>query len=307
VTAGLTALAALSCVVVAACASREGSVITTRDGGAASPAGSCPAAARAIRVLDAAARLALFDPATSAVTGEVSPACPGGLLCAATAAWGASPLSLAMDRSGSLWLSACNGEIDRFDVATGQCGATGLTTETLGFDGITMTFARAAASGAGAAAANPEDLLAIAGSSSGLPALATSSSTLGVVRQTGTPFERVAGLSGWPGLSATPGGSVWAFFPPTAGGAIPSLAELDLRTGASVRSVTPATEVWAAPAPAFVVFRGEGVLFAAQGSATSPTTQVFRISLANGALLGTTILTGRLVVAATVSTCAAAP
>jgi hypothetical protein len=299
---------AISAVVAAACAGREGSVIATRDGAASSPAGSCPAAARAIRVLDTSARLALFDPATSTVTAEAAPACPGGLTCAATAAFGSSPLSLALDRSGAVWLSACNGELDRFDVATGRCSSTGLTAAALGFDGVTMTFARATAAGADAgAAADSQDLLIVAGGAGGLPPLATASSTLGVIREPATQFERVAVLAGWPGLSGTPEGPVWAFFPPTAGGTIPSLAELDLRTGASVRSVTPPPQTWATPVPAFVVFRGEGVLFAIQGSAASPTTQVFRISLADGGLLGTTALAGRLVMAAAVSTCSAAP
>lgn len=297
-------LVAFSLVLAAACAGREGSVITTRDAAPGSPAGPCPASAGAVRVLDMSAHLALFDPITSAVTGEVAPSCPGGLTCAATAGFSAKPLSLAVDRSGSVWLSACNGEIDRFDVATGRCAATGLTAAGLGFAGVTMTFARAAAADAGAGG---DDLLTIAGSADGLPPLATSSSTLGVMREPFAQFERVAALSGWPGLSGTPDGATWAFFPVTASGSFPSLAQLDLRTGAKVRAVTPAPEVWAAPVPAFVVFRGEGILFAVQGNAASPTTQVSRVSLEDGSLLGTTTLTGRLVVAAAVSTCVAAP
>jgi hypothetical protein len=300
-------LVALSLLAVAACAAREGDVITTRDAAAVSPAGPCPASARAIRVLDTGGHLASVDPVTAAVTGEATPDCPGGLSCAATAAWSATPLSLALDRSGSVWLSACNGELDRFDVAAGRCSATGLTAAAMGFNGVTMTFARASGANGDAGAADENDLLTIAGSTGGLPPLATSSSTLGVVRQPWTQFERVAALSGWPGLSGTPDGAVWAFFPPTASGTVPSLANLDLRTGAKVRSVTPPPETWATPVPAFVVFRGEGVLFAVQGNASSPTTQVLRVSLADGALLGATTLTGRLVVAAAVSTCQAAP
>jgi hypothetical protein len=270
--------------------------------------GGCPVSASSIRVLDTTAHLALFDPLTSTVTNDVAPSCPGGLACAATAGWSASPLSLALDRGGSVWLAACNGEIDRFDVDTSSCAATGLTAAAMGFDGVTMTFAPAAAADPDAGAVtSTDDLLVVAGGTGGLPPVASATSTVGVVLEPSMQFESLATLSGWPGLSGTPQGSVWAFFPPGAGGAVPSVAQLDLRTAAKVQAVMPAPETWATPPAAFVVFRGEGVMFTMQSGAATPATQVFRVSLADGTLVGTTVLPGRLVVAAAVSTCPAAP
>jgi hypothetical protein len=205
-------------------------------------------------------------------------------------------------------LAACNGDIDRFDVATSECAPTGLAAASMGLDGVTMTFAPTAAVDPDAGTATSAgDLLVVAGGTGGLPPVASATSTVGVVFEPSMGFDALATLSGWPGLSSTPQGSLWAFFPPGAGGAVPSVTQLDLRTGAKLQAVMPAPETWATQPAAFVVFRGEGVMFTMQSGAAGPSTQVFRVSLADGTLVGTTTLTGRLVVAAAVSTCQAAP
>lgn len=289
---------------LAACAGADGRVITTSTAAPNSQSAECGASALGVRVLDGAGHLANFDPASSRVSSDVALACPGGATCP-SAIRGASRLSLALDRTGSVWLMSCIGELDRWDPGTGRCSATGLTAAALGFDSFTMTFARASTLLADAGAtADSSDLLVVAGGSGVVPPIAAMTSMLGLVHLPGMQFERVAPLSGWPGLSGAPQGSAWAFFPPGGTSGAARVAALDLRTGAESLSVTPPPETWTATPASFVVFRGEGVLFSSNSPAT---TQVYRFSLTDGAVIGTATLTGREVLAAAASTCVATP
>jgi hypothetical protein len=187
---------------------------------------ACASGADGIVVLDATGRLLRFQPTTAALTDPVPVACVPDPTCGSTFAAPAPAASLAVDRSGTVWVAACDGVIFRVDPSNGLCEPSGLSAEQAGFARLRMTFvADATAAGeslyvAGVRAAD----LAVG------PTVPPDTSVLAHVR---APFQvqTVGPLAGWPVLAGTSDGQLWAGFPLSSGQTVPHLHSIDPLSG----------------------------------------------------------------------------
>ena len=258
---------------------------TTADGGLGD---DCSAEAKLIYVVDQDRTLSSFNPQLlNAPNGPFVDL--GRLTC--PAATGAEPFSMAVDRDATAWVIYDSGEL--FTVNVKQlpldCVKTGF-----------MPQLSVAKFGMGFVANTPgskDETLFISGSDYGSSLSSTHFGTLSTV----PPYAitLLSMLPGAPELTGTGDAKLWAFSPNVMP---PKVARLSKANGA-IESAFEAPGLAGTPrAWAFAFWGGDFFIFLER--ATDPSTKVWKMNGATGALTEVAADTGRSIVGAGVSTCA---
>jgi hypothetical protein len=211
----------------------------------------------------------------------------GRLACPASG--GAQPFSMSVDRQARAWVVYGNGELFRVDVNTLACSRIAV-----------MSPANAKIYGMGFVtdvAGGTTDTLYIAGNAVSSSFATSQFGTLSTVAPYAVSLR--SQLTGSPELTGTGDARLWAFFPNVNP---PLVSELDKTNGTAVRSF-PASALAGTPnAWAFAFWGGDFWIFLKRSG--DPSTIVYRMNGATGAVTTPIPNSGRNIVGAGVSTCA---
>ena len=250
---------------------QDGGMDATLDGGPA----ICAPAATYVYVIDEDRMLSSFHPDTLTFEDVGPIICPAQL--------GASPFSMAVDRSAHAWVVYSSGELFLVDVTNASCTATSFSTDQDGFATFGMGFV---ADSAGSSA----ETLFIAGDSG------PSESKLGSIDQTSLLVSNIAVIDGAAELTGTGAGALWAFFPDGM-----RIAQLDKKSGMAGTTIELATLPALPEAWAMAFWGGDFWLFyEAVGDSSS---SVYHVK-PDGTTSVAVANTGHVIVGAGVSTCA---
>src|SRR5205807_1146112 len=103
--------------------------LITEDGGTGD---GCSESAKLIYVVDLDKRLSSFDPTTLKFTDIGTLSCSAGI--------GATPFSMAVDRSATAWILYSSGQIFKVNTANATCVTTQFPPHQTGFDQFGMGF-----------------------------------------------------------------------------------------------------------------------------------------------------------------------
>ncbi len=247
------------------------------------PPGSdeCAERARWIYVVDENRRLVQFQPDEMTFNTIGTLSCPAG--------GSATPFSMSVDRSATAWVLYSNGQLFAVSTLDASCETTSFEPNQAGFELFGMGYV---ADSAGSAS---ETLFIAGGARSNI---AAGRANLG--RVDGLMVSPLGSVPGWPELTGTGLGELYAFAPQTSP---PSVHQIDKTRGGSVRefplSAIPPTRggAWA-----FGFWGGRFYIFL-QGD-TDPSTNVWRLDPSDGSVAQILNNTGMRIVGAGVSTCA---
>ncbi|MGE0871450.1 MAG: hypothetical protein AB7P03_23010 [Kofleriaceae bacterium] len=239
----------------------------------------CADGSRLIYVLDKANKLSTFDPPTKAFVTLGTLDCDTGF---------ATPFSMGIDRDAIAWVLYNDGRLFRVDPKTLQCTNTNWA-KPLGLTQFGMGFSADVAGGT-------TDSLFVAG---GLTTSSATTSTLATVNPSTMATTMVSTLNGWPELTGTGSGELWAFFPDTANSRI---EQLDKGNGSTMTTFPLATLNGARQSWAFAFWGGDFWVFLKRDMETEST--IYQVDASNGAIQSMTSSDGRSIVGAGVSTCA---
>lgn len=260
----------------------SGNGSNTGDGNGGGGGDGCSDESKLVYVVDQNYTLSQFNPPSKAFTPL------GQLSCAASG--GATPFSMAVDRTSTAWVLYSNGELFKVDTtATGlPCTKSAWQPNTGGNAVFGMGFSTETAGGS-------TDTLFIAGGTG--PTVPTSK----LARLDLTTFAPapVGNVTGWPELTGTGSAELWGFFPNTTG---TKISRIDKTTGALPVNYPLAGLNGQASAWAFAFHGGSFWVFLQRSNETSTT--VYQVDAANGLIVGSTPAPGRSIVGAGVSTCA---
>lgn len=242
----------------------------------------CPVEARPIYVVDQDRRLSVFEPDKLTFRDVTTLRCP--------AQDGATPFSMSVDRQATAWVLYSSGEIFLVNTKTGVCEPTGWRAGTQGFDVFGMGFVLREPG-------DYRDVLYVAGGAE--DGIASGASTLAQMSPASWDVSPVKGLDGWPELTGTALGELWAFFPD---GASSRVSRVSRTTGEEEQSfpldvITGDPNAWA-----FAFWGGDFWIF--YKSSDDDSTRVFRLRPRDGSVTQVLSDTGRYIVGAGVSTCA---
>ncbi|MSP60010.1 MAG: hypothetical protein EXR72_06650 [Myxococcales bacterium] len=249
--------------------------ITNIDPGG--PGDECTERAKLVYVVDQNNVLSSFRPDTVKFTDIGTLKCPSEQ--------GATPFSMAVDRSATAWVLYSSGELFKVDTTTAGCKATAFAPGQQGFEQFGMGFVTDAAD------SETESLFIASGPGFGTAGLARlDAKTLKVAK--------VSDLTGSPELTGTGDAKLWGFFPDDLK---PRVAQLNKTTGAegktyALQKISGQPSAWA-----FAFWGGDFWIFLQRIGDQS--TQVHHLA-ANGTLTTPLPNTGRVIVGAGVSTCA---
>jgi hypothetical protein len=276
----------LACLTLAACSGGKrgnGGGDGGGGGGADLTGGGgdgCSDEAKLVYVVDQQNRFASFAPNLLQFQDLGVLACP--------ASFGATPFSMAVDRSATAWVLYSSGELFRVDAKTVTCQASSFA-QSSGFANFGMGFSSDAAG-------SDAETLFIAGGGVGSAGVGSSKfATLDLSSMTAS----VRGtISLWPELTGTGAAELWGFFPSAT---TPKVAQLDKATGADLQTLPAGTLAGTPTAWAFAFWGGDFWIFLMRGAETSTT--VYRMK-SDGSVATVLPNTGRTIVGAGVSTCA---
>jgi hypothetical protein len=242
----------------------------------------CPVSARPIYVVDQDRRLSVFEPDKLAFRDVTTLGC--------RAQSGATPFSMSVDRQGTAWVLYSSGEIFLVDTTTGVCESTTWRAGTQGFEVFGMGFVLREQG-------DNRDVLYVAGGAE--DGIAAGASTLGQMNIAQWSVGEIDALSGWPELTGTALGELWAFFPD---GARSRVSRVSRTTGAEEQSF-PLSVITGSPnAWAFAFWGGDFWIF--YKSSDDDSSKVYRLRPQDGSVSEVIADSGRYIVGAGVSTCA---
>lgn len=257
------------------------------DGGSGSGSGNqdgCSDAAKLVYVVDSNNKLSTWDGATKTFADL------GTLSCPAMA--GATPFSMAVDRTANAYVLYSSSEVMRVDTMTLQCTKLNYTVQQqqvlfgMGFSTNEV--------------AGSTDTLFIAGGPNAGAAATTNLATLDPNTMQVSPLGTITGN---PELTGTGNAELWGFFPAATGSRIEKVNKM---TGAPLQTFGNLNVLNGTPAAwAFAFWGGDFWVFLAKQDVFGATpTTVYQFDAANGTLKGMTPTTNRTIVGAGVSTCA---
>lgn len=203
-----------------------------------------------------------------------------------------SPFSMAVDRHATAWVLYQNGRLFAASTANAGCTASRFEPSQAGFDLFGMGFV-----GVGDDRAD-EQLFVTGGARGSVASGSSRMATVDMISMGLTP--RGGTLPGWPELTGTGDGQLWAFFPDTSP---PSVGRLDQATGApEITYPLDGVPTGAPRAWAFAFWGARYYIFLqSQGDAS---TNVYRFDPATMTTERVLSNTGRRIVGAGVSICA---
>ena len=239
---------------------------------------SCPESAKLVYVVDENNMFSSFKPDLLQFIDIGTLNCP--------ARRGATPFSMAIDRTAVAWVLYSSGEIFKVDTTNAKCTGTPYSPGQRGFDQFGMGFA------ANAQGSNDETLY-IAG-----PRGFFGGGGLGAIDTRSLVVTRIANLGGSPELTGTGSGTLWGFFPE---GAMPRVAQIDKSQGTesnvfSLHKLAGTPRAWA-----FAFWGGDFWIFLKR--VTDGSTRVWQLRQ-TGELTTAIGDSQRTIVGAAVSTCA---
>jgi hypothetical protein len=251
----------------------------------------CAAGARWVYLVDSDTTLIRFEPDTLTMT-------PIGAISCPDTGMGAGPFSMSVDRNATAWvlygpglLGGGGGKLYHVSTADASCTATSFVPRQNGFELFGMGFV------SDSPGSTAETLFVAGGAEL---AIGTGYARLGSVDGGSLALTPIGDLPGWPELTGNGAAELWGFFPDTAP---PSVQRIDKATGTTDRSFpltglnTTSTEAWA-----FAFWGGDFYIFLK--IAADPSTNVWKLETAGGAVTNVMPNTGRRIVGAGVSTCA---
>lgn len=248
-----------------------------------SPIGDgCSDASKFVYAVDATEgdySLLKFNPTTSQFNKVGALSCP--------APGGASPFSMSVDRDARAWVLYSDGSIYLVDTTTASCAKSGFRANQEGLSVFGMGFVLES---------EGDDVLYIAG---GEGINTGGSAKLASVSSNALTVNPLANLSGWPELTGTALGDLWAFFP---GGDQPRVSKISRANGSEsttypIRTLGDQPNAWA-----FAAWGGDFYLFYKDQQDDS--SRVFKLETSDGAVTEVNGDTGYYIVGAGVSTCA---
>jgi hypothetical protein len=242
---------------------------------------NCSEEAKLVYVVDTNNTLSQFNPVTKQFNDLGQLSCPAG--------FGATPFSMAVDRTAVAWVLYSNGELFRVDTKTLACTKSQWTSQS-GLVHFGMGFSTDVAGGT-------TDTLFICGGPGGPDTSDTSQlATLNMGNFAATP---VGTMNNWPELTGTGNAELWGFFPDDQA---PRVARID-KGNAQTPQTFPLSSLAGTPmAWAFAFYGGDFWLFLMKSGDTATT--VYQVDGTNGQIKGNTPTGGRRIVGAGVSTCA---
>ena len=221
-----------------------------------------------------------FNPTTSAFEDLGALSCPTGNPQA-------SPFSMSVDRDARAWVLYSDGNIYIVDTETLGCTKSAFQPNQRGIGLFGMGFVLDA---------EKTDILHIAG---GQNVNSTANATLASVGSNSLMVNPIGQLNGWPELTGTALGDLWAFFP---GGGRPRVSRISRTDGSegtsySVTGIDGQPNAWA-----FAAWGGDFYLF--YKSQTDPSSRVFKVETDDGSVTEVEQNSGYYIVGAGVSTCA---
>jgi hypothetical protein len=262
----------------------------TDGGGSGSGSGNqdgCSDAAKLVYVVDSNNKLSTWDGATKTFTDL------GTLSCPAMA--GATPFSMAVDRTANAYVLYSSSEVMRVDTQTLQCTKLNYTVQQQQVL-FGMGFSTNEVGGSA-------DTLFIAGGPNAGAAATTNLATLDPNTMQVAPLGTITGN---PELTGTGNAELWGFFPAASGTRIEKVNKM---TGAPLQTFGNLNALNGMPAAwAFAFWGGDFWVFLAKvppGLFDPPEfTTVYQFDATNGTLKGMTPTNNRTIVGAGVSTCA---
>ena len=255
----------------------------------------CSDDAKLIYVVDETNKLAKFDPMAKTFTSL------GTLSCKTTTIGipdGATPFSMAVDRSAQAYVLYSDGNVMKVDTTQAglPCTATNWKPDSGGLDEFGMGYSTNMAGGT-------TDTLFIAGGANE-GGSGTTSSTLAMLDTTAFTATTVGTISGSPELTGNSNAELWAFSPT----GTPTVQQIDKVSGTAITTYSEPTLAGSPSAWAFGFYGGDYWVFLAKGNDTQSTVYEVagptNMSHTPGSIVGTTPATGLLIVGAGVSTCA---
>jgi len=282
----------LVCLVVAGCSCDDGRPTRAGDAGSvpgidvgprpsvdAGGSDDCNSRARWVYLVDDSSVLLRFEPDSLTFSAIGSLDCPSF----------ATPFSMSVDRHAVAWVLYQDGALFHASTRDASCAETSFEPNQAGFDLFGMGFVGDGVGG---------ETLFVAGGDDG--GIGLGSARLAAVDTTTLRLTpRGDTLQGWPELTGTGDGQLWAFFPDTLP---PSAAQLDTSTGATLRSHDLSALPPSSPSAwAFAFWGGRYYVFLQSSGDAS--TNVYRMDPDGSSSLVLSD-TGYRIVGAGVSTCA---
>jgi hypothetical protein len=237
--------------------------------------------ARWIYVVDQANRFLRFQPDDLSFTMIGTLGCDGF----------ATPFSMAVDRNAVAWVLYQDGRIHHVSTTDASCRPTTFAPRQMGFELFGMGFASDADG-------SSEETLYIGGGA-GL-SVGMGSAVLGTIDEASLAVGSIGALPGWPELSGTGAGELWGFFPDTIPRSVRRIEKADAATPMTFPLDPLGTEM--AQAWAFAFWGGRFYVFLQ--TASSGTTDVWRLDPSDGSVERVVTGSGFTIVGAGVSTCA---
>lgn len=263
---------------------------TAGAGGTAGSGGvggdGCSDAAKLVYLVDKNNAFLSFNPGLFGQAAALTTV--GTLSCPAQA--GGRPYSMAVDRSAIAWVNYDSAQLFAVNITGGlSCNATAFSVQrNIGLFGMGFV--------SNAAGSTQETLFLAGHPASGTGSMAQLAT---MTLPAATIAAPLATLNGAPELTGTGNAELWAFFPDAQ---MPRIAKLDKATGAATTTYPLASLAGTPGAWAFAFWGGDFWVFLRKSNETSST--IYRVSGANGSVLGQYTVTGRSIVGAGVSTCA---
>ncbi len=253
---------------------------TTDAGGDGASANECADGTELVYTIDQHnKRLSQFNPMTKTFVDL------GSLTCAA--AIGATPFSMSVDRTGSAWVLYSSGELFKVAIAGLTC-----TKTTWGSPNGLKVFGMGFSSDQ--AGSTAESLFIGGGQSQ-----TQTSFTLAKVDTSTMSATTIGTHPALPEMTGTGNAELWGFFSDSV---MPKVVKFDKATGAVLTSYPQPTLAGTNTGYAFAHWGGDFWVFLIKNS--EPSTTVYQVDGATGAIKSMTPTTGRTIVGAGVSTCA---
>jgi hypothetical protein len=177
----------------------------------------CSERARWIYVVDSDGTLIRFEADTLTFVNIGTLNCPAG--------FGETPFSMSVDRNAMAWILYSDGSLYRASTADATCTATGYVAGQAGMDVFGMGYVADTAG-------STEETLYVTGGTQDF--LGLGSARLGRIDTTTLTLTAISpDLPGWPELTGTGAGELYAFYPDTSPA---SVHQLDKNNGASLRN-----------------------------------------------------------------------
>jgi hypothetical protein len=240
----------------------------------------CPDQAKLVYVVDENNMLSSFRPDLLQFTNI------GTLSCVAQ--FGATPFSMAVDRSATAWVLYSSGELFQVSTTDASCTPTSFQPNQPGFGLFGMGFV------SNAVGSNFETLFV-----AGADQIGTGTASLGTINMKNLVISRVGTVAGNPELTGTGDARLWGFFPEDAN---PRVTQIDKTSGNESNPYPVAIAAGTPMAWAFAFWGGDFWVFLQRDIDTS--TKVYQVKGQGGAVTVPLPDTGRKIVGAGVSTCA---